>query len=177
MTASACVPATLVAGDTFSFAFSYNGYAPPDWVLDFVLRPHTGGSPLQVLATDTGTCFEVTIPAATTTGLSPGQYLWTALHRNGVTGQRFVAQGGRVVIKPDPVTFTGDQRSDAERILAAIDATIEGRASKDADTFTIEGRSIGRTPIPDLMRLRGTYEAIVRRERRGSAIVRKRVRF
>jgi hypothetical protein len=43
--------------------------------------------------------------------------------------------------------------------LDAIEATIEGRASKDQESYSIQGRSLARTPIADLILLRGKYKA------------------
>ncbi len=57
----------------------------------------------------------------------------------------------------------------ARRMLNAIEAALEGRASKDTESYTIEGRSLSRTPIPDLLRLRAIYRREVAAEENPSA--------
>lgn len=56
--------------------------------------------------------------------------------------------------------------SHAKKTLAALEAVIEGRASKDQESYTIAGRQLSRTPIPDLLLLLSTYERKVAREDR-----------
>lgn len=179
MSDAASVPAKLVAGDTFVFDFpeTWRAYLPPQWALDFVLRLEAGGAPVTVTAMDTGSLYRVKFDAATTAALTPGAYVWAALVRDDATGERWRVEAGRVAIDPDPLTATGDARSAAARILAAIDATLEGRASKDADSYSIEGRSISRTPVADLLRLRSFYQAQLAAEAGGGGIVRRRVGF
>jgi hypothetical protein len=55
-----------------------------------------------------------------------------------------------------------DPRKHAEKVLAAIESVIESRASKDQMAYTINGRSLSRTPLADLLQLRATYRKEVR---------------
>lgn len=54
-----------------------------------------------------------------------------------------------------------DGRSHAQRVLAAIEAVIEGRASVDQESYSINNRSLSRTPIADLLKLRDRYRSEV----------------
>jgi len=56
------------------------------------------------------------------------------------------------------------QDTHARRVLTAIEAVIEGRASKDQEEYTIGTRSLKRTPIKDLLVLRDAYKAEVAHE-------------
>lgn len=58
----------------------------------------------------------------------------------------------------------------AERVLNAIEATIERRASTDQMSYTIDGRSLSRTPIADLLALRDRYKAEVAREKQAARL-------
>ncbi|MBT8169881.1 hypothetical protein [Falsiruegeria litorea] len=171
MTIKSNIPATLVAGDSWAWseATAYAEYPPADWSLTYILRPATGGTALSITATDGGGAFTLAALATTTATLAAGEYSFSVLASNSGTGARHVLASGRVCILPDPMTQTGDLRSANERTLAAIIATIEGRATKDADSYTIEGRSISRTPLADLLRLQAVYERRVARERNPSA--------
>lgn len=55
--------------------------------------------------------------------------------------------------------------SHAQRVLAAIEAVLERRATVDQQSYGIEGRSLARMPIGDLLRFRDRYRAEVAAER------------
>lgn len=116
-------------------------------------------------------------PSRDTAGMLPGSCEWAVVCVND-TGGRRVLRRGRIWIDPDPETAL-DQRSRAERILDAINATIEGRVTADADSYSIEGRSIARTPIADLLRLRTLYKNEVRAQRNPNAspVSYRRIKF
>ena len=52
----------------------------------------------------------------------------------------------------------------ATRVLAAIEAVLERRATKDQESYTIDGRSLSRTPISELLLLRNLYRREVQLE-------------
>lgn len=179
MTDATQIPATLVAGDTWSWtdADAFASHPAPDWSLNYVLRPVTGGAAITIVATWGDDEYRLTRAAVDTAADAPGEYEWVSLAFHDANGERVRLATGRTCVLPDPVSASGDLRSNAERILAAIDATIEGRATKDAESYSIEGRSIARTPIADLMQLRSIYERRVAAERNpgGSPIQYRRV--
>lgn len=160
------IPAQLVAGDgwAWSDAGAYASHPPPDWALHYVLRPVAGGTPITIVATWVGDEYRLTRTATDSATDAPGDYAWTALAIHDANGDRATLGNGRLCILPDPTQEVGDLRSAAERILAAIDATMEGRVTKDAESYTIEGRSIARTPLADLIRLQGVYQRKVAAE-------------
>ena len=59
--------------------------------------------------------------------------------------------------------------SHAEKVLAAIEAALERCASTDQMNYSIEGLSLARTPIADLLTLRDRYKAEVVREKQAAA--------
>lgn len=171
MTGNSHIPAILVAGDTWrwSDAAAFASHPPPFWTLRYTLRPVGGGVTITIQATTGAGCYALTHPATSTAAVAPGAYEWTALaYEDGGDDREWVASG-RLTVAPDPATATGSLRSASERILEAITATIEGRASKDADAYSIEGRSITRTPLPDLLKLQTVYERKVAAERNPNA--------
>ena len=166
MTAQDTVPAALVAGDSFSFdaPAAYAMHPPPDWSLRFSLRPDAGGAPITEIAIDTGGTYRLRIAPTATAGLARGRHVWALVAVGDANADRKTLATGALFVSPDPLA-AGDARSDAARILDAITARIEGRVTKDADSYSIEGRSITRTPIADLLRLRNIYAKTVARER------------
>jgi hypothetical protein len=51
-----------------------------------------------------------------------------------------------------------DNRSHAKKVLDAIEAVLEGRATRQDQSYSIAGRTLALTPIPDLMKLRAVYK-------------------
>lgn len=62
-----------------------------------------------------------------------------------------------------------EMRSHAAIVLANIDAVLEKRSTQDQDKYKINNRELWRTPLADLMKLRATYQAIVRKEKAKAA--------
>lgn len=164
MSATDPIPAQLVAGDgwAWSDASAFASHPPPDWALHYVLKPvNPAGTYVAttIVATWGDNTYRLSASAIETATIVPGDYQWHALAFHDATGDRAALASGRMTILPDPLQATGDLRSTSERIVVAIDATLEGRVTKDAESYTIEGRSISRTPVADLLRLRAVYAA------------------
>lgn len=171
MTEKTGIPATLVAGDTWAWrdAVSFASHPPPFWTVRYILRPVGGGTAITIQGGALPDHYGLTLASTSTAAAAPGPYEWTALAYEDGGDERAWLASGRLIVAPDPATATGSLRTPAERILEAITATLEGRATKDADAYSIEGRSITRTPLPDLMRLQAVYERKVAAERNPNA--------
>jgi hypothetical protein len=57
-----------------------------------------------------------------------------------------------------------DGSTHAQRTLAAIEAVLEKRATRDQEKYSINNRELSRTPISDLLLLRDRYKTQVRME-------------
>ena len=74
-------------------------------------------------------------------------------------------------ILPDPakaITSPIDNRTPARRILEAIEAALEKRATSAQEEIQINTRRIKNTSVADLLLLRSKYQAIVDNEERGN---------
>jgi hypothetical protein len=170
--------AALYAGDAWAWTLAADPAAYPaeaGVALRYALAPVAGGAPFLIAGALAGDAFAFAAPADLTAAVAPGVYRWRLIVEDAA-GRRVLGEGN-LEVRPDPETSTADTRSHARRTLDAIEATIEGRASKDADAFTIEGRSITRTPLEILMKLREQYRRIVRREGGRGPVTFRRVRF
>lgn len=171
-------PAKLYAGDSWAWEIpDPSAYPSAAHLLTYAIAPTSGGAVVEIEAEAPGIAVRFTLAAAATAALAPGAYRW-ALTAGDLADPsiRATVAAGIFEVLPDPLAGS-DTRSQARRILDAIEATIEGRATKDADQYSIEGRSISRTPIADLLRLRNLYSRIVRREAGRSPITFRKVRF
>ncbi|MEI8598909.1 hypothetical protein P4S64_18910 [Vibrio sp. M60_M31a] len=79
----------------------------------------------------------------------------------------------RLTILPDLAAMdTHDPRSEAEKALAAIQATLSNRATSDQLKLSFGGRSLEKTPLSDLLKLEQRFlNRVTRRSVRSLAEV------
>lgn len=153
-------PSTLAAGDTAKWRKSLPGFpASAGWVLTYTLV--TASARVTFTATADGDDHLVAVPAATTAGWAAGTYTWRA--QVAKAGEVFTVADGTLRIQPAFGSAT-DGRSHARKVLDAIEAVIEGRATSQVGEYQIAGRQLKYIPIPELLTLRDKYRAEVARE-------------
>ena len=156
-------PAELRTGDTWKWTKSLADYpASESWTLKYRFKNAAGG--FEITASAAGDDYSVTVAAATTAGYAAGAYSWMAWVEGG-TSEKYTVDTGTCTINPDyrsgTATAAFDDRTHARVVLDAIEAVLESRASKDQEAYEIAGRSLKRTPIADLLKLRQHYKAEV----------------
>ena len=159
-------------GDTLAFTKALSLYpASAGWVLNYRLVPSAdSGSPVTFASTASGDSHAVNVPAATTAAWLPGVYAWSAWVTNG-TDSHTVEQGrAQLLINPRTAAGTIDLRSDAQTALDNVRATLRGKATADVLSYTINGRSLQRYSVAELIALESRLAAEVTRERRSQAI-------
>lgn len=158
-------PGRLTAGDSWAWRWANAAYpASASWVLSFrLIGP---GVSLSVSSVAQGDGFLASASATATAALSPGIRGLDCTLTGWVSraAERFQVYSGGCFLAPDPATVTGDLRGHATRTLAAIEALLEGRATKDQQSYKIADRELSRIPIPELLQLRDYYAAEARRE-------------
>jgi hypothetical protein len=142
-------------------------YPAPTWTLTYYFK--NAAANFTFAAAANGSFFRVSRTPAQTAALSAGSYDWIAVVSDGTA--KHEVDRGRIELLPDYTAAANlDDRSHARRVLEAIEAVIEGRASKDQQEYTINGRSLKLTPIPDLLVLKDRYAADVAKEDAAEAI-------
>lgn len=155
---------TLIAGDTLSFPTSVPEYPASDgWTLTYRLVPRSSGSVITITASAVGDDYEVNEAAAVTALWGAGEYTWAGYVTKGT--ERYTVDQGTITVKPNPGSATTwDGRTHARKTLDAIEAVIANRATMDQEEYAINGRSLKRTPVAELIKLRSFYKAEVFRE-------------
>lgn len=166
---------TFIAGDTLDQNVSVSDYPASDgWTLKYRLTPRFT-SPTQAPITITastnadGASYDVQASPATTAAWAAGFYTWARwVEKSGA--RQTLNESGTLEIKADPSATTQgyDSRTHARKVLDAIEAVIENRASLDQENYTINGRQLSRTPLKELMRLRTVYANEVEAEYRAA---------
>jgi hypothetical protein len=160
-------PERLVSGTTWSWNIVDSDHPPSaGWTLSYSFRNATAADKLDVTASpsDDDSTFEVRLTAEQT-DLPAGFYRW-ARYVSNEDGARYRTATGSLVVEPDFAaadTYTTHE----QRVLAVIEALIEGRYSDDMEQFSIRGRSVLRMSMAELQKWRGYYRAMVRRQIKG----------
>lgn len=157
-------PLELRAGDTWKWTRSLADYPAGTWTLKYRFKNAAGG--FEITAAQSGTDHAVTVAASASAAYAAGTYDWVSWVESG--SEKYSVASGVLVVLADfratAADVAHDGRSHARIVLDAIEAVIEGRASKDQEEYEIAGRRLKRTPIPTLLKLRQHYKAEVAAE-------------
>ena len=160
-------PETLQIGDTWAWEATVADYPATEWTLKFAFRGY-GLSVIDITAAASGNDYEVTVAGGVTAGYLKGTYQWAAVVEKGTAPdiERYTVGEGVVTLLPYLGAATGetDNRSHARKMLAAIEATMEGRATKAQAAMAINGKSIQYLKPEELIRWRSYYRGEVRKE-------------
>jgi hypothetical protein len=150
-------PDYIVAGDSPQWTRTFPDYPSTTWTLSYVLINATNKYTFN--ATSSGNDYLVTLSGTTTAAWATGNYQWQAYVTSG--SSRYTVASGLLEVKPNFATSSNvDIRTHAKKVLDAIEAVIEGRASKDQQEYTIGNRSLKLMPIADLIKFRDKYRSM-----------------
>jgi hypothetical protein len=161
-------PTKLAVGDRWAWKRTDLGtdYAPASYSLKYVLRRHDTGAEIEITCSESGSDYLAEVASATTAVYAEGFYAWQAYIIRTSDSERVLVGQGTVELLANRDSVATDPRSHARKVLDAIEAVLESRASKDQEEYAIAGRSLKRTPIAELRALREAYKAEVDAEER-----------
>lgn len=156
------LPDSISAGLTLDISATLTAYPAPGWALSVILR---GPQSIDLDATADGNQHRIHASATTTAAWAPGDYWFSVRVTDGT--DVFQVDEGTLTVKPDlaAVAESYDGRGHVQRVLDAIEAVIQGRATKDQQRYRINNRELERTPIGELLKLRSTYREELRRQK------------
>lgn len=162
-------PERLTQGDTWQWTTEVPDYPATDgWALSYDFTTPDGAVQVALAAVQNGTGADylATITAAKAAEFTAvGTYRWRAkvvLGAETVTVRR-----GRLELL-DALTGATDRRLWLEKMVAALEAKLEDRATKQQLGYSVEGRSLSLIPLSEAMdirdRLKAELEAAIRAE-------------
>jgi hypothetical protein len=157
-------PLELVVGDRWTWKRNEPDYGS-GYTLKYSFRRESDGiGEIEITATHDGTDYVVEVAQATTTAFISGKWHWQAYITRDSDSERVTIDSGRVTVKANRDISTDDPREHAEKMLAAIEATLESKATKDQLSYSIStgdggSRSISRMSFEELMDARSRYKA------------------
>jgi hypothetical protein len=166
-------PLKIVAGDFIQWKKTSlaESYPPATHSAEYVARITAGGaSEITIPATERTSYYLFQVSSATSAAFTAGYYHWQLEVVETASGNRIVIERGDFEIIADLDNNGADPRSHAEIMLAKIESLLEGRADKDVSSYSIQGRSISKMSIADLLQWRDYYRKEVLKERRDNAI-------
>lgn len=158
-------PQEVIAGDTVKWDRNdLSDYPANDgWVLTYKLLNAAGK--IEITASASGANHSVNVAAATTANWAAGSYVWQAYATKAATSERYKVDEGTMVVQANFAALNSlDSRSHNKKVLDAICAVIENRATLDQESYSIMGRSLNRTPLKDLLLLKDKYQALYNAE-------------
>lgn len=162
-------PVGFTAGDTVVWTHYDGNYLPADgYVLSIAIV--ITGVKVTADATDNGDGSHLfTIPGTATAELTASPANWQIYATK--SGARQTLSFGQFVVTPDFAdAATGlDARSEAEKIIAAIDAMMANKATADQQSYSVSGRALSRYPVTELLEMRRYYVRIVSNEKAQAA--------
>ena len=161
-------PGSVTVGDRIQWKRNLPAYpaTAEGWTLTYYLRANVPNGIINITASADGDNHEVDVATTVSTDWIPATYSYQSFATK--SGDQKPVGSGSIVICPylGDVTATYDGRSVAKRILDAINATMENRASRDEQRYVLQavGRSLDRITIPDLILFRNYWLAEVQKE-------------
>ena len=152
------LPRRITVGDTVTWDESSSDFpASASWVISYNFT-----SPIAQFSSThaaVGDDHRITID---TTELDPGRYQYTKKVTD--TTETFTLESGEVEVLPDLSADTAgvDRRQYAEIALEAIEAVLEGKASKDQTSYSLNGRALSRYSPAELNEWRASLRVDVR---------------
>lgn len=158
-------PDSIRAGDTWQWRREdlANTYPATTWALTYVFKNAAKG--FSFTASADGVFFAVDLPASETEELPAGTYRWAAQVVNG--DEKHTVGMGTTEVLADVFTnpdAAADTRSHARKVLDALRAMMEGKATHDQLEYEINGRRLRRLLPAEVTAWMEFYEAKVASE-------------
>lgn len=163
-------PRAFMAGDKVQWRRTFTDYPAGTYTLRYAFVGRYGA--FDVTCTDNGNGEHLaTVLSEATEELNAGTYQWVAYVLDGV--DRIRLAGGETCIEPNLIgAGPTDTRTWAERVLEAVEAALENRASSEQASYSMGGRTISKMTPDEMISARQRLKAIVNREKQAEALAR-----
>jgi len=133
-------------------------YPTASYSLSYEFNLVDGSTAANFTLTATESNDEYIIETSSTTSYTAGQYNWVSYITRSNDLARIKLSEGFTEIQQNYATTTSSVRSHVKKVLDAIEAVIENRATMDQSSMSIAGRSLSRLTVDELMTFRDRYK-------------------
>lgn len=163
-------PSEVVVGDFIQWKRSdlVADYPPAEYTATYIARITGGGaSEIQLPGTNynSGEAFLFTVSSTASADFTPGYYHWQLEIVRNSDSNRVVVDRGAFTAIVDLDVNGSDPRTHDEIMLTKIQALLEGRADGDVESYSIQGRSLTKIPIKELIEWERYYRDRVNRQK------------
>ena len=156
-------PKAFIKGDTVKWRRREADYDPGTWTLSYAFVSDKDQQTVTATNNGDGTHL-VTISAAASAKFANATYRYQARVTDG--SESFTVAEGTITARENFAAVKNhDARSHAEKVLEAIEAVIEDRATTDQSSMSLNGRSLSLMDVDELLTLRARYVSEVEQER------------
>ena len=164
-------PTQFTAGDTVKWKIENSDYpADNGWVLTYAFR--SAERSFDVTSSATGADHSVTITpttSATFTTDTDTDYVWQSYMTKAE--ERYQVDSGSLKVKYNLAGSTAfDGRTHTKKVLNALESLLEGKATKDQQSYSIGNRSLSRMSPAELLEWRSYYMNLYNSEVQAEAI-------
>jgi len=155
-------PLEVVVGDFIQWRRTDLGadYPNDEYTATYVARITGGGNTeIQLVGTAYGEDYLFSVASADSADFVPGYYHWQLEMVRDSDGERVVVERGTFTAIADLDVGGADPRTHAEIMIDKIEAVLQNRADADVANYSINGRSLVKLSIDDLLRWRDYYRA------------------
>lgn len=151
-------PNSIIAGSRIGWTRSdiTSTYPTATYTLIYRFKLQSGDWDFEKITADkVSSAHIVELSKSTTAGFKAGDYRWQAIVVRDSDSEEIVVDEGYATVAAQ----SGDIRSHNLTVLQAIRATIEGTASNEQAEYSINGRTLKRRSIAELVELEQLYAA------------------
>jgi len=162
-------PLEIVVGDFIQWKRTDLGadYPNDQYTATYVARITGGGaSEIQLAGTASGDDYLFTVDSVTSADFVAGYYHWQLEIVRNSDSERLVLERGTFTAIVDLDVNNVDPRTHAEIMVDKIEAVLQNRADADVANYSIQGRSLVKLSIDDLLRWRDYYRTELAMEKR-----------
>ena len=157
-------PETLVVGDRWVWQRPdlVTDYPTDQYALTYEFHCDSGGGgnhQFTITATETTLAYVVEVASTVTDNYTAHQYKWYAFITRTSDSERVAVDEGMTTLVANYADTNADLRTHAKKVLDAVQAVIENRATIDQSSFSIAGRSLSMMSIDELFLVRDRYRA------------------
>ena len=159
-------PLTIYKGETVVWnRKDLTDYPVGSYAMSWTARLESnGGTAFTATVTEVDDYYKFTLDNSSTGGYTTGDYFWVLKVTQSSDSEELIIDTGKITVKDNYFGSTGDTRSHAKIMLDKIESILEGRADADVSSYSIQGRSLSKISINELLQWRDYYKAEYQKE-------------
>ena len=159
-------PVTIYKGETVVWTRKdLTDYPVGSYAMSWSARLESnGGTAFTATVTEVDDYYKFTFDNSATGGYTTGDYFWVLKVTQSSDSEELIIDSGKITVKDNYFGTTGDTRSHAKIMLDKIESILEGRADADVSSYSIQGRSLSKISINELLQWRDYYKAEYQKE-------------